>query len=531
MAPDTRPIAAVLEAARLAEEKGHWDAALTIYQNALEEWQPAGGAPASELLRKIGLVHYYRGDFDVALNLFESSRRIASDALLRNQVAQATNCLGIVHQSLGQMNKAEELYREAQVLAEQVGNERLAVMIEQNLGTLASIRGDTRNALERYQTALQRYQILDDELGAARVLNNIGMAQLDLRRFKEAESAFDEALRRADDVPDAESVGTIQLNRGELYLKLERFDDARACLDQAFEIFARLESKSGLGETYKAYGILFRESGKLHLAEAHLGLVAELAQSADHPLLEAEAESEYALVHLSQGRSRDALKSLNRAHNLFSDLKARRELIDIDRQLDRLEQSYLQVVQIWAESIESKDHYTAGHCSRVAEYTCKLAQAAGFPEREMAWIRMGAFLHDVGKTTLDSAVLNKPGGLDPREWEEMRKHTVAGDQIVADLGFPWDIRPMVRSHHERWDGKGYPDQLAAEQIPVTARILCIADVYDALTTTRSYRRAFSSSEAIDLMQDEAGGIFDPQLFEFFRHLVTQKIIATPSEQA
>jgi putative nucleotidyltransferase with HDIG domain len=303
-------------------------------------------------------------------------------------------------------------------------------------------------------------------------------------------------------------------------LKLDRFDDARACCDQAFEIFGRLGSTSGIGETYKCYGVLYRQSGKLHLADAHLSLVAELAQQADHPLLEAEAERERALVHLEQGRKTDALKSLNRAHHLFDDLTARRELVDIERQLDLLEQSYLLVVQAWGESIESQDLYTAGHCARVADYTIQLAAAIGFSGRDLNWIRMGAFLHDVGKARLPASMLKKPGTLDDREWEEMRAHTVVGDQIVAELDFPYDLRPMVRSHHERWDGAGYPDGLGGENIPLIARVLCIADVYDALTTDRSYRSAFPKEEALAIMEREAGKMLDPHLFGVFKSLIT-----------
>ena len=531
MIPDSAPITTVLEAAHLAEEAGHWDAALAIYQAALDAWEAQGGAPTAELMRKIGLVHYYRGDFDVALNLFESSRRISAEAGLTHHVAHATNCLAIARQSLGQIDEAERLYTHALQLASLLDDERLAVMVEQNLGTVASIRGETEIALQRYVSARQRYHALGDEQGSARVLNNIGMAYMDLGRFAEAEATFEEALQSAEVLRDSESVATVQLNRAELLIKLGHFDDARACCDQAFETFARLGSKSGLGETYRTYGMLYRESGKLHLAEAHLDLVAELARAADHPLLEAEAESEYALVHLAQGRSREALLSLNRAHRLFSDLRARRELVDINRQLDRLEQNYLQVVRIWGESIESKDHYTAGHCTRVADLTCKLAEATGFNGRDLAWIRMGAFLHDVGKTTLDDAVLNKPGSLDPRELEEMRKHTVAGDEIVAELGFPYDIRPMVRSHHERWDGMGYPDRLIGQQIPITARILSIADVYDALTTTRSYRPAYSTKDALALMEIESGGIFDPSLLQKFRQLMAESERSEQAESA
>jgi putative nucleotidyltransferase with HDIG domain len=525
-AHDLSAIAAVLEEGRVAEAAGRWDQALQLYQAAHAEWQSRGGAPVCELMRRIGLLHYYRGDFEVALNLFESARRIAEENNLTGMVAAALNCCALVSVARGELDQATQLYHSAQGLAQQAGDDRLATMIEQNLGTIANIHGDTREALRRYNRALTRYQLLGDPLGAARALNNLGLAHVDLQDYKAAEDAFDRALRQAEELRDAETLGTVQLNRGELCVKLERFDDARACFDQAFEIFARLESKSGLGETYKAYGVLFRASGKLHLAEAHLALVADLARAVDHPLLEAEAENEYALVHLARGKTRAALRSLNRAHRLFSDLHARRALVDVESRLERLEHSYLHVVQAWGESIESKDHYTAGHCVRVADYTCLLAQALGFAGRDLVWLRMGAFLHDIGKSQLDSAVLNKPGTLDPREWEEVRRHTLTGDEIVADLGFPYDIRPMVRNHHERWDGAGYPDQLAGEQIPLIARILCIADVFDALTTVRSYRAASTAAQALDLMEAEAGRIFDPELFTVFRNLMSAQPDAT-----
>ncbi len=522
---DLTPIADVLARARTNEEVGRWDEALQLYQSALEQWQQVGGAPTCELMRKIGLVHYYRGDFEVALNLFEESRRLAEQHDLPDRVAAALNCCAIVRQALGELDQATQLYRSAQEMADSLGNQRLSARIEQNLGTIASIRGDTDEALTRYSAALQRCESLGDQLGATRTLNNMGLAHIDLGQFGAADFVFERALQQAAVLHDVETLATLQLNRGELFVKVERFDDARACLDQAFEIFARLESKSGLGETYKAYGVLFRESGKLHLAEAHLSLVAELARGVNQPLLEAEAETEYALVHLAQGRSRAALKSLNRAHRLFSELKARRELVDVERRLEKLEDNYLLVVQVWGESIESKDHYTTGHCIRVADYTCLLAAALGFAGRDITWLRMGAFLHDVGKIALPASTLNKPGTLDPQEWDEMRKHTLSGDEIVAELGFPYDLRPIVRSHHERWDGTGYPDGLAGEQIPLVARILSIADVYDALTTTRSYRPALSPVEALELMEPEAGHIFDPQIFTVFRNMVAEQVKA------
>jgi putative nucleotidyltransferase with HDIG domain len=216
---------------------------------------------------------------------------------------------------------------------------------------------------------------------------------------------------------------------------------------------------------------------------------------------------------------RAALHSLNRAHRRFSDLVARRELVNVAPQIARLERSYLRIVQAWSDSIESKDRYTAGHCARVADYTCLLAQTLGFAGRDLTWLRIGALLHDIGKSKIDPNTLNKPGALDPFEWADLRRHTIVGEEIVADLGLPYDIRPMVRSHHERWDGTGYPDHLAGEQIPLIARILCIADVYDALTTTRSYHSASTPAQALALMESESGRTFDPQILTVFRNLI------------
>lgn len=494
-----------------------------MYEAALEQFRAGGGEPVAELLRKIGLVHYYRGNFEQAFASFERSKTVAQASGLASQIAAANNCLGIVHQSLGQIEVAEILYEEALQQANECGNEALAVMVDQNLGTIANIRGDSEAALERYLAALHRYHALNDDTGAARALNNIGMAHADLQQWQPAENAFNEALQLAETSGDVETLGTVQLNRADLYLRLERFDDARACCDQAFEIFSRIGSTSGLGETYKAYGVLYRQSGKLHLAEAHLAVVADLAGQADHALLEAEAERERALVNLDQGRKSEALRSLNRAHRLFTDLKARRELVNVDRGLDSLEQSYLKVVQVWGESIESRDRYTAGHCERVAEYAARLAEAVGFQGRELTWIRMGAFLHDVGKTRLSAVLLNKPGDLDEEEWKLMREHTIYGDEIVAELDFPYDLRPMVRSHHERWDGTGYPDGLKGTDIPLVARILCIADMYDAMTTDRSYRSAHSKSDALVLMAQQAGRMLDPELLEVFRAIMHDEV--------
>ncbi|MBI4541250.1 MAG: tetratricopeptide repeat protein [Gemmatimonadetes bacterium] len=517
------PVASLIESAQAAERAGSWNEALARYEAALSRL-PAEGEAArrAELLRWIGRVYRQRGDMEQAASAYASSLAVAEAHGLSDQIAAGLNVLAVVEQLRGSPQAAEEMYLRARALAEEAGDERLAAMVEQNLGMLQNIRGNPEGALLHYQAALACYRRLGDDLSAAWALNNMGMAYVDRGNWRAAELCLDQALELAERVQDADTLGTIELNRAELYLNWRNLERAREACERAFEIFARAESKAKLAETYRFYSVLYREMGKPQLAEAHLAVVLELARSCDDRLLEAEAQNERALLYAAEGRNREALLCLNEAHGIFTMLQARSEVLDIERRLDRLEESYLQVVQAWGDSIESKDRYTAGHCGRVAEYTCLLAKGTGIGGRDLAWLRMGAILHDVGKTAVPAELLNKPGKLTSEEWEVIKRHTVVGDEIVSELHFPWDVRPIVRNHHEHWDGGGYPDGLAGEEIPVAARILCVADVYDALTTERSYRRALSHEEALQIMEREAGKVLDPQLLRVFRRLLEEQ---------
>lgn len=518
--PPRNSIGAMIEEARAAERAGDGERALACYEAAFSRLGSEGdAATAADLLRWIGTLYRERGELEVATELYGASLTVAEANALHGHEAHALNCLAVVEQYRGALPAAEERYLAALALAERHGEQRLAAMVDQNLGILANIRGDTAKALSRYHSALARARQLEDTSTVILTLNNMGMAHVDLTQWANAERCFGEASELAEEMRDAGMVALVALNRAELYLQTRDFERARDCCDIGLETYSRLDSKYGQAEAHKFYGVLYRETGKPHLAEMHLVLALQLARQCQDLLLEAEAEREHALLHLAAGRNPETLQCLTRAHRLFTELQARHEVADIDEKLDGLEEVFLQVVRAWAESIEAKDAYTAGHCERVAAYACALAEALGITGRELVWFRMGALLHDVGKMDTPVEVLNKPGKLDAEEWVQMKRHPVVGDEIVAQLGFPFDIRPIVRSHHEHWVGTGYPDGLVGEAIPLHARILCLADVFDALTTTRSYRPALSRAEALQIMERDSGRIFDPQLFALFRTLV------------
>ena len=175
----------------------------------------------------------------------------------------------------------------------------------------------------------------------------------------------------------------------------------------------------------------------------------------------------------------------------------------------------LDTVFAMAEAIESRDPYTGDHCRHLADYADLLAGVLDLSELEKETIRCGAALHDVGKIGVSDAVLKKPGKLTPPEWAEIRLHPYIGGQLCKRVSFLNHAYPIVYHHHERFDGQGYPDGLRREEIPIGARIVSIADAFDAMTTQRPYRAAMSQAQAIRELRRGAGRQWDPQLVDAF----------------
>jgi putative two-component system response regulator len=155
-----------------------------------------------------------------------------------------------------------------------------------------------------------------------------------------------------------------------------------------------------------------------------------------------------------------------------------------------------------ALSIEAKDPYTEGHCDRLSKYSVALAEKLGLPEDLRVALRRGGLIHDIGKLAVPESILLKPGPLTPEERKIMEQHTIVGERICAPLRSFRQVLPIIRHHHEKQDGSGYPDGLKGEQIPVTARILQVTDIYDALSTDRPYRKALPLEKALAIMREE-----------------------------
>ncbi len=239
----------------------------------------------------------------------------------------------------------------------------------------------------------------------------------------------------------------------------------------------------------------------------HVALAQALSYASDLKALQRAAAAREAALTEANAR-------LRAAHR-----QGLRYAEDLKKTLRRVEGLFLHSLEALAKALEARDEYTRGHSERVAELSRRLALAAGLPAPAAALVAQAARLHDLGKIGIPEAVLRKPGPLDPGEWEVMRGHPLIGARILAPLDFFVEGASIVRHHHERHDGSGYPDGLGGDRVPVGARIVAVADVFDALTSDRPYRPRLSREAALRRLRREAGRTLDGELIALFVELL------------
>jgi putative nucleotidyltransferase with HDIG domain len=509
---DSAAIHSSIQRAQRAERAGRWGMACSEYERLIRDTATPEDTRLSAM-RWLGRAYLEQGKRDAAADVLEGAVEAAKLANNPSAVAQALNVIAILEQTGGNLERAADLYGAARKQADEAGDRGLLAMIDQNAGVVANIRGDVAAALASFRMSLDGYQALGLSKYSGQVLNNMGLAFVELGDLESAEWAYARAISEFADHGDQTRSEEVAVNQIQLWIAMGKLDDAMA---QSKRLMAMAEgtARPWIGEVQRHLGVIAREKSDYPAANDRLAQAAVCAEVSDDVLLTADVAEQQAELFWVQERHREMLSCLNRARSIYSRVDATHRLAEVERRNAKLEHRFLDIARRWGDSIEGADRYTQGHCQRVADVACMLAERSGIDKRDMFWFRLGALLHDVGKIIVPVDVLNKPGKLTPEEWELMKRHPVAGLELVADVDFPGDVRAMIRNHHERWDGKGYPDGLVGDATPLPARLLCLADVYDALTSSRPYRTALTHEQGVEIMR-KSEGQFDPELLEMF----------------
>ncbi len=339
--------------------------------------------------------------------------------------------------------------------------------------------------------------------------------------------------------PQVEALGELAELLGGLGLQVETARSTVEALNKLRDRPAHVIVSYHVAGTFDGVGLL--ESSILHAPEAlrialvtapseaveldyrppHAGIIIRLvAKPSERSRLVALVGEGVKLLNLVEDQ-RDLVRKLSldqtklQRRETLLDVVVRERTKELEESYEKLKIANRQALFGLAEAIEAKDPYTKGHCGRVAAYSLVLAKEAGYPGDGLETLEFGAFLHDIGKIGIRDAVLLKPGPLDDAEWVHMREHPTKGFDIASKIEMLHPIMPAVRNHHERWDGSGYPDKMKDLEIPLSARIVAIADAYDAMATDRPYKKALSLEECEAILRKTAGKMYDPELIEVF----------------
>ena len=523
---------ALLEQARDAEARSRPEVARELYERAFQSCRTPADQPAAAIaLHAVARLAHAAGESAVALDVLEVALASASGRGSDVDLARAAGLRARVLWETGDASGAEREAMRAADWARRAGDARETAAALRVMGSLVLGRGALDDAIALHEASLAELRALGHVGDMAATLAALGELYDDARRWDAADNTFQEAITVAAGLGDRAMVLDAELRHAELLARRGDVVRAHAACERAAESARRLRDSRGVAATARTAARLALERSDLARAEERLGAAELAARDAGDPLVYAELAAERAELFHRQERHRDTIGALNRAYRALSQLRGKAPITDLARRTRRLEAQFVDVVRRWGQSIEAKDLNTHGHCERVADLACTIAERMGVAPPSLFWYRVGALLHDIGKLVVPAEVLNKPGRLSEAEWALVRRHPVAGAEMLADVDFPWDVRPIIECHHECWDGSGYPHGLAGERIPLAARIVCVADVYDVLTSDRSFKRALEHTEALDVMRRDVGRQFDPAVFRAFEEVMRDWTRPRPADDS
>ncbi len=473
-----------------------------------------------EIFLEIGQLLIKTGEMDSALGYVH--RALSGYRRQKNPMGlcRSLRNLGVIYFELGEFDDAEAACEEAIEIAQGEGLGLLYADIYNNLGTVKNVRGDWKGALECYIRAQAVYDKEGEIRKSAYALNNIGITLLEQDRSDNAREYFLSALKTAAAVKDESLCLILNINLTDLWTRTGDYAEAEKYNRSALTYLETNNLRnSQLAEARKQAGKIACSRGNHAAALGHFDEALKISRNLGLQYIEAEIMFERGNLYLMTEAHMEALASLESAYRLYNQFKAAGRLKKTEGLIGSVEELYLKVFEAMADKVDRKDPYTKGHSDRVANLSLCLAQNLGLPDPVIKTIVAGALLHDLGKLDIPDEILNKKGRLTKEEFDEVKNHPDYGVRLLAGINLPWEVIPLIRHHHEHYDGTGYPSGLSGELIPTGARVVCVADVFDALTSERPYRDAFSAEKAIQVMCEEMAGTFDPAILDNFIALI------------
>ncbi|MCA9836805.1 MAG: tetratricopeptide repeat protein [Trueperaceae bacterium] len=491
---DLHAVEALKQAIELVKDSDHTEKIMNLYCN-------------------IGSIYTFFGDYSEALN-FLSLAYGKANLLKRPSRGQAIllSQLGALYQSIGNIDEAVQFQVQARDVCRKLGDSYTESAVLNNLGQLRLVRGEVDEAKQLYLEALKIASRAGNAIYKIDNLLGLGHVYKSLKDYDRANKYYVQALEIADQSGKRDVKVEILHNLGSSLLELGEFQKAETDLLEALALAAELEHPKSIFEIHKSLSEVYETTGDLAKALHHHKEFHRVEKLIFNE--EADKRTKQLSVRFDVERSRHEAEEYRLRNEMAQKARLEAEAIVTERSRE-LESAHLEVVTRLAVAAEFRDDDTGEHTKRVGRTAAAIAHVLGWSQEEVKLLYTAARLHDVGKIGVPDAILLKPGRLSEQEFEIIRQHTTIGGRILANgqtrlLKLAEEI---ALYHHERWDGTGYPLKLAAEAIPMAARIVSVADVLDALSQERPYKRAWSMEETLAEIRRQSGAQFDPEIVE------------------
>lgn len=513
---------------KMHQEKGKAYSAKGRYGDAIEEYQKILKfcrdtrylSVKAETFTQIGQLLAKQGDFDRALGYVQ--RAIGANRRLKNDkgTCKALRNLGVIYLELGEFEEAEVNYTQAIAIARKIGDDILYADLVNNLGAIMNMKGNWEKALKYYADSLKIYEENEQVRKSAYTKNNLGITYIELGRNSIAFDYFTEAYEIATSIKDSSLSLIVDINLADLYLKKGDLTNAKVHCQKADEYLSESQLINGhLVEVKRIAGKIAQHEQEHEIALEFFNEALNISRDIGMRYLEAEVLLERGNLLGVLQKHFDALADLEASYHIYAQLKAEGRREQTEKVIYSIEELYLEIFDAMAKEVDRKDKYTKGHSDRVASLALLLARELDLPTNSLKTIVAAALLHDIGKINITDDVLKKAGRLSNEEFHHIMKHPEFGVELLRAKEFPWDLKPLILHHHEKIDGNGYPLGLKGDDIPFGARVICVADVFDALTSDRVYRKAFDTERALGIMRQESGTTFDPTIFTIFEKMI------------
>ncbi len=488
----------------------------------------------------IGISYLLRGEYEKALDYSLKALAIYEDTNDKIGVSGTLNTIGIIYGKRKDHGNALKYYLRSLAISEEIGDIKSIAKTTNNLGNIYQDRKEYEKALEFSERSLQSFTELDDDLGIASSFNNIGIIlefQGDLaaalEQFKKAYKLFKRIEYRTGFAASCNNLGELLTIQGE-------FKQARLYLDQALKIAKETNAKYREIHAYENLSNLCEEIGDFSEALNYYRKFSELrrkvfseesSKNMFQLQIKFETEKKKKEAEIYKLKNIELQNEISERIHIEEELRKHQDqleelinerTIELRNSFNKLERGFQGTIVLISKITELRDPYTSGHQIRVAKLATAIAREMELPVEKIEAIYIASLVHDIGKINVPQEILCKPGILTNLEMRMIQIHPQAGYSILSEINFPWPIAEIVREHHEHIDGSGYPQGLKADDIAIESRIICVADVIEAMSFHRPYRAVLGLKEAVREITDNEGILYDRDVVSACKKVIYEK---------